>query len=300
MKYSIVITFYNSFDPEKAIKGAMAQSIKPTEIILVDDCSKDKFRDQLENVARREKCELYSTVENSGPAGARNLGVSKSSNNFIIFMDDDDLSTENRAEIHLEGFRRGSDLSYVSSIKQYPNGQSFDAINETYTGKLNPKDISSYLLSGAQPRNFPKIYIPACTLAVRKNSLTSDSPFDSNLRRLEDVDFAISASENGLTFSFSKNIGVIRNSSIGLDKSSEVENLAQWQILHKYSFYFNKHDANRFEQWNKVRANYFAKNYFNLFYLLLLYILRNGFDSRKFLNSIRRLAHDIKQKRWLK
>ena len=104
MKYSVVATFYNSPDPETAI-----------------NCSDSIFQEQLKYIANSKGCIFYTTPKNLGPAGARNLGIEKSKNDFVIFMDDDDFSLAHRAEIHLRNFQSNADLSYVSTRKNYTN-----------------------------------------------------------------------------------------------------------------------------------------------------------------------------------
>lgn len=294
MNYSAVITFFNSPNPALAIESALAQTIEPQEIIVVDDCSNDDFQSLLKKVAHKYKCTYICTPKNLGPAGARNMGVKIANNNIIMIFDDDDISLPERALIHIDCLKSGSDLSYLSSRKTYPSGYSFDAINDTYFGKINSSELAQYLLAGRRSRDFPRIYAPTCCLAFLKDSLGTHEPFDSNLRRLEDVDFALQASEKGLIFSFSEAIGVTRYSSEGSDKNTLIESTAQLEILSKYKVYFKENEFRKVQMWYQIRAHYFSKNYLRLLTTAILFTLRFGMDLRRMNNGLSRITHDFR------
>ena len=84
-KISIIIPAYNA---EKEIPDLILslekQSVKPFEMILVDDCSTDNTRGKANRYFK-----VFSTPQNLGPAAARNLGLKKSCGDIIAFLDDD-------------------------------------------------------------------------------------------------------------------------------------------------------------------------------------------------------------------
>ena len=296
MSYSALITYFNSPNPNLAIKSALAQTVKPDEIILVDDYSSADYQLDLERVADEYGCIYLRTPTNLGPAGARNFGIHAAKNNIIMIFDDDDISLPHRAEVHIESLESGSQLSYVSSRKIYPNEYSFEAVNETYCGEINPFDLSQWLLMGMQNQDFPKIHVPACCLEFRKDFFQEDEIFDKNFRRLEDVDFALRASERGMIFSFSDVVGVVRYASNGSDKSAVAESTAQIQILSKYKMYFQENDFNKMKKWYQIRAYYFSRNYLNLIVSGILFTLQFGVQWRKLQNGLARILHDLRKK----
>lgn len=296
MKYSALITYYNSPNPVLAINSALAQTIKPSEIVIVDDCSSDTFRKELEQTAKNFGCIYIRTPTNLGPAGARNLGIEIATTDIIMIFDDDDVSLPNRAQIHLENLRLGCQLSYVSSQKIYRNHYSFDAINHPYRGEIKASVLSRYLLSGMRSSDLPDLYVPACCLALRKDLFETNKIFDEDFRRLEDVELAIRASENGLVFSFSEEVGVIRHESEGSDKSAVAESTAQIQILSKYKFYFKEREYRKIKMWYRIRAYYFSGNYFLLVITGLTFTLSFGFQVRKIHNGLMRIIHDIRKR----
>ena len=87
MKISVVIPAYNAerFLP-RCLKSVFAQTLKPEEVIVVDDGSTD-------NTAALA-AELGTTVisqTNSGIAAARNNGIRHASGEWIALLDADDL-----------------------------------------------------------------------------------------------------------------------------------------------------------------------------------------------------------------
>ena len=74
----------------------------PDEIIFVNDCSTDDTLKLLEDlILQKIKKVVVSTKFNSGPGGARNLGVENSSNENLIFLDSDTRITPNLFRIYL-------------------------------------------------------------------------------------------------------------------------------------------------------------------------------------------------------
>ncbi len=295
MSYSALITYYNSPNPSLAIDSALAQTMKPDEIVLVDDCSSIDYQVELERIAVEYGCHYLRTPENLGPAGARNFGIKAAKNNLIIIFDDDDVSLPHRAKLHIESLQSGSHLSYVSSRKIYSNDYSFEAVNKAYYGEINPLDLCKWLLMGMESQTIPKIHVPACCLAFRKDSYQGDEFFDKNFRRLEDVDFALRASERRMIFSFSEAVGVIRYASNGSDKSANAESAAQLQILSKYRMYLQENEFNKMEKWYQIRSYYFSGSYFNLITSGILFTLRFGVQWRKLRNGLARIIHDLRK-----
>ncbi len=96
---SIIIPFYNQ--PKflaEAVLSAKEQNYPNVEIIVVDDGSLVPADSLLE---RTEEVTILRT-ENRGVSAARNLGFSKSSGEFLIFLDSDDRLMPGAIEAHLQ------------------------------------------------------------------------------------------------------------------------------------------------------------------------------------------------------
>ncbi len=101
MNISAIIPCYNceSFI-EETLRSVLDQTYKPSEIILVDDCSNDR---SLEIIRAFNSIKIFRNEENKGRSFSRNLGAKLSKGDFICFLDSDDLW----------------DKDYLLSIKDY-------------------------------------------------------------------------------------------------------------------------------------------------------------------------------------
>ena len=90
MKLSIVIPFYNTPTYTAELLEILdCQITKDVEVILVDDGSKMKKW-------AMERAEQYPWLwvvisKHGGPSKARNIGISKSTGEYIQFIDSDDM-----------------------------------------------------------------------------------------------------------------------------------------------------------------------------------------------------------------
>ena len=103
---SIVIPSYNSAKLlSRCIFALENQSAKKAsfEITVADDGSTDETVEMLENFQARTELKLqWTTIKNSGPATARNTGVSISSGPWIGFLDADVIPNPDWVETALE------------------------------------------------------------------------------------------------------------------------------------------------------------------------------------------------------
>ena len=290
--YSAILTTYNAQDTfQRAFQSIINQSKKPDEIIIVDDASTDKTFAIIKRIAGgNERIKIIKSTTNLGPANSRNLGVSVSKNDFLVFFDDDDESEESRVEIQIKNLKH-SDLNYASSQKIYSKEYTKDFINNEFNGKIDSKEFLEYLLIGSKNSNF-RFSIPASTMAIRRIAFNDLGGFDNNFRRLEDVDLAIRAADAGLTFSFTSNKLVKRYHSVAKDKSPLYESESQMSLIRKYENRLNPRKYKQIRDWYFVRSYYFNKKYLRLFFKLAYFILRYGLSKEMLLTGINRFKHD--------
>lgn len=87
--FSVVIPLFNK-EPyiQRALDSVYQQSLRPAEIIVVNDGSNDRGAD----IARSQRQQLVRVVDqpNRGGSAARNIGLRIASNRWVAFLDADD------------------------------------------------------------------------------------------------------------------------------------------------------------------------------------------------------------------
>ena len=98
MKNLIVDVLITTFNSEKYIKDALNsvlnQSYKYYKIIIVDDCSSDNTYKICNEYKKKfpDKISIYKLNKNSSSAAIpRNFGIKKCKNDYIAFLDSDDI-----------------------------------------------------------------------------------------------------------------------------------------------------------------------------------------------------------------
>lgn len=92
MKVSVLVAVYNA---EKYLRDCLdsliGQSYQDLEILCIDDCSTDSSLGIIKDYASKDdRIKCLRMTENSGPARARNYGISHSTGELMTFLDSDD------------------------------------------------------------------------------------------------------------------------------------------------------------------------------------------------------------------
>lgn len=100
---SVMIPCYRSARTiERAVASVAAQTVLPTEIVLIDDGSADDTRAVLHDLRSRHQpgwIRLVLLDQNVGAASARNAGWAVASQTYIAFLDADDAWHPRKIEI---------------------------------------------------------------------------------------------------------------------------------------------------------------------------------------------------------
>lgn len=89
---SVIIPTYNvAASIERAVKSALAQTLPPHEILIIDDASTDNSRDIVKAMAQDDpRIILQESAVNGGPSRARNRGIEMATGTYIAILDGDD------------------------------------------------------------------------------------------------------------------------------------------------------------------------------------------------------------------
>jgi acetyltransferase-like isoleucine patch superfamily enzyme/glycosyltransferase involved in cell wall biosynthesis len=166
---------------KQAVESVLAQTVKPAEIIVVDDGSTDDTRQRLAAYGNRIRCEFQ---ENQGVAAARNRGIALSSGALVAFLDADDVWHPRKLEVQLRALRNHPDIALL--------GTGVYACSEAA-----PPEIDA----SATPRAIPweklvvRNQITTSTVMVRRTILDEVGQFDARLRGPEDLDLWLRVAE---------------------------------------------------------------------------------------------------------
>lgn len=148
-RFSVCMSVYKNDNPADfsvAIDSILNQTVKPNEIILVED---GPVPAELENLitqieSRVDILKVVRLPKNVGHAGARQTAMNEASNDLIAVMDSDDIAVNNRFELQLKAFEQNNEASVIGGqIKEFV-GTPDNIVGERIVPQ-NDGDIKSYL-----------------------------------------------------------------------------------------------------------------------------------------------------------
>ena len=97
IRVSVIVPVYNTVPAylSQCIEGVLRQSVPPSELLLIDDCStNEETLALLASYAQQEdgavRIRLLRNEKNGGISASRNRGIREACGNWIIFLDHDD------------------------------------------------------------------------------------------------------------------------------------------------------------------------------------------------------------------
>ncbi len=200
---TIGLTTYNAeFSVSAAIASALAQTWRPIEIVVVDDCSFDSTPIILRRLASiHPELRLFFNSVNCGVGVTRNRILEESKGEFVAFFDDDDESLPNRITeqyLRITNYEKNylnSALVVCHTARRliYPNGET--RLESTMGQNIKVcapagKAVAQMILMGI-PLKDGDGSCPTCSQMARLSTYRAVGGFDPILRRGEDTDFII-------------------------------------------------------------------------------------------------------------
>ena len=112
-KVSLIMPAYNAREHiAHSVGSIINQSYENWELIVIDDGSKDETAQILAEIAAKDSRVKPMTVENGGPAAARNKGIAAAAEDtdYFMFIDSDDEYLPDAIEYAMQGAQRGAEL----------------------------------------------------------------------------------------------------------------------------------------------------------------------------------------------
>ena len=179
---SVIIPAYQSADTiGRALRSVAAQTLKPREVIVVDDGSTDSTRDAALAVNKdMNNIDLLVTRQNNAGAGAaRNTAISRARGEFIAFLDADDEWLPEKISGSLEQLQQAGNRLVAH------NGFIVENNNEVYL------DIAARFRAVAEnpfPAFFRQGFISTSSVVTRRQDVLTVGGFDESLIVGQDFD----------------------------------------------------------------------------------------------------------------
>jgi glycosyltransferase involved in cell wall biosynthesis len=183
---SVVLPVHNRADVlPRAIESVLGQTLEDFELVVVDDGSSDKSV-ELAKSFNDARIKLIELGQNRGGNAARNAGVRAATAPLIAFLDSDDTYFPEKLERVVAEFERRPELELLvdSFVKIQPSGARVTRRNPVIR---DTKTFRRALFTRELWKATPSI-------TVRRETILRVM-FDETLRRLQDFDFLIRASE---------------------------------------------------------------------------------------------------------
>lgn len=206
---SVVIPVYNG---EKylaeTLNTVFNQTLKPSEIIVVDDGSDDKSCDMAESFGDRVR--VIKLSRNKGSGAARNAGILHANGEYLAFLDADDLWVFDKLEKQIHFLSSHPEIKMVlGNVEQFISPE----LPPEHQKKLKPelKKMPGYV---------------AGTMLLKKETFEKVGAFSETLELGEYIDWFSRAKDLGVTFKVLDDVLLkrrIHNSNMGIYKKQHMK-----------------------------------------------------------------------------
>ncbi|MDU8945524.1 glycosyltransferase family 2 protein [Ovoidimarina sediminis] len=195
----------------RALNAALSQSWSNFEIVAVDDCSQDNSWSILkEFCSQHDNVRVIRHPKNSGPGTTRNSIVRNARGEFIAFFDDDDVSRPDRLAKQYQRLTNYERANANALVFCFCNRDVVDfggfepTMSRLALGRhpVEPRgeDAVNFQLGNVARPGFTWGTIGTCTFFARKSAMEYVGPFETRVRRAEDIDFVVRAGLMGAHF----------------------------------------------------------------------------------------------------
>lgn len=162
-KFSVLMSVYKNEEPQflnKALYSIEKQTVKPSEIILVED---GPIPDELQNVINAHRLsfnnefKIIKSIRNQGLGSSLRLGTRFVSTNWIARMDSDDISVPNRFEVQLNEIIHNPKVAVVGGQVQEFAGEPSNVVG--YRKVPTSEDMLKQFIKWRSPFNHPSVMI---------------------------------------------------------------------------------------------------------------------------------------------
>lgn len=225
---SIVVIIANRnnarFLPQ-CLDSVFSQTLRPAEVVVIDDASTDNSREIISEYARKREIKPIFNETPLGVAASRHKAIEHSVSEYITTLDADDyyhtpqkLAAEARVMTANPGRRR---IAFSDVMRVGTNGEPLSLVSSRR--RMREGELSFFIrhLSGFIPRDY---------LVSRADYLAAGG-FNPSLRLYEDWDLKIRLSQR-CTWHYSGVIGTAyRDNPLGLSKAPRKEHIRALRMI---------------------------------------------------------------------
>jgi glycosyltransferase involved in cell wall biosynthesis len=164
---SIITPVFNSERyVRQAIESVQAQTYGDWEIIIVDDCSRDRTCEIIEALAGADgRIRLIKLSRNRGPAISRNIAIGSANGRYIAFLDSDDLWLPDKLEKQIRFMKEHDCVVSYTSYKRIDEGgniisDAMPILEKVNYEKLLLSNVIGNLTAAYDVGALGKIYLP--------------------------------------------------------------------------------------------------------------------------------------------
>lgn len=179
---SLIVPIYNRMEHlEECIKSVMQQkkiNFDKFELILIDDKSTDQSYEIMKKYENLSFVKVYQNPTNMGPGATRNFGISKAKNDYVTFLDSDDLINDELLYNYWKIVESGCDYDIIGTKLMIYNSENSHKLwnlhRQSESFKANYNNVLLY------NKDILIEDTSACTKLFKKEILIKH-PFESNL-----------------------------------------------------------------------------------------------------------------------
>lgn len=191
-KISVIVPVYNGEKYlREALDSVLNQSVKPFEVLVVDDGSTDTTAELARQYGERI---LYIRRSNGGAAAARNDGVKNATGNYIAFLDADDYWDTQKLERQLREIKKPDAANMLfGMVSQFYSPETGEDFRKQYQCPGEP-------VKGTHPG----------TLLMKRDDFLKVGFFSTEYKTGEFIEWYQRAQEAGMSSAFLPEVLIYR------------------------------------------------------------------------------------------
>ncbi len=228
---SVIIPAYNAENLIlESLMSVKAQTYADWEIIVVEDASKDRTEEIVQEFARTvgdRNVKYIRHQNNLGLSETRNTAIKQAQGEYLALLDHDDLWKKTHLEAALSKLEsEAGDLAY-STVQKFENGTN------KLLGLWGPEqqDIENFPAS-----LFSRNYIQPSAVVMRRSIPEKIGSFDPNIKSVQDLDYWLRVAAAGFKFVYVSGIHTLYRT-----KNTSAMTANMKKILEEHAIVLRKH-----------------------------------------------------------